>query len=97
MSNSNHHQATFTQLAEGLWTLRYPMRFMGMELGRCVSILRIGEDELGMHSTGPFRTADIERIQSLGGVKLMLDATTMHDTFSQSAHAAFPRCPYLVP
>jgi len=97
MSNSNDQQATFTQLAEGLWTLRYPMRFMGLELGRCVSILRIGEGEMALHSTGPFSTDDIERIQALGRIKLMLDATTMHDTFSRAARAAFSGCPYFVP
>ena len=97
MSNSNDKPGTFSQVTNGLWTLRYPMRFMGMELGRCVSILRLVDGELALHSTGPFSAADIERIQSLGRVKLMLDATTMHDTFSRHARAAFPESPYFVP
>jgi hypothetical protein len=73
------------------------MRFMGMELGRCVSILRLAGDELALHSTGPFSAADIEQIHSLGWVKLMLDATTMHDTYSRDAGAAVPNCAYFVP
>jgi hypothetical protein len=80
-----------------LWTLAYPLRFFGMHLGRRVSVMRLPDGRLVIHSTGPFSGKEIREINALGRVDLMLDATTMHDTFSREAQAAFPDATYLVP
>jgi len=84
-------------LDENLWTLRYPMRFLGMALGRRVCVMRLSDGRVVVHSSGPFVTDDVEAIGELGRVDLLLEATTMHDTFSREGRAAFPGARYLVP
>ena len=100
MADLNSTGARETRLhfhGDGFWTLAYPLRFFGMQLGRRVCILRIGEDGLAIHSTGPFTEADVRAIESVGKPAIMLDATTMHDTYSKEACDAFPEATYLVP
>jgi len=86
-----------TARGEDLWTLEYPMRFLGMELGRRVCAMRLSGGGLVVHSTGPFGEPEVKAIQELGRVEILLDGTTMHDTFSREGRAAFPGARYLVP
>jgi len=80
-----------------MWTMLFPLRFFGLEIGRRVCLLQLTKGDLVVHSSAPFTEKEIEAITSLGPVRLVLDATTMHDTFSREAQSAFPELPYLVP
>jgi hypothetical protein len=91
------NEAGLKPIADGLWTLTFPLRFFGLNIGRHVSLLRISNNRLVMHSTGPFSSEQKASITSLGKPTMMLDATTMHDTFSVEAREAFPNVSYLVP
>ena len=50
------------KLAENLWVLPYPLRLLGANFGRMVTIVRLGSGELVIHSTGPFTPADVAGI-----------------------------------
>lgn len=84
-------------LGAGLWTLSFPMRFYGMELGRRVTLMETAPGELLVHSTAPFSPGQRSAIQRLGTVTGLVEATTLHDTFSQEGRGAFPGVPYFVP
>ncbi len=77
--------------------LRYPMRLLGVEIGRNVTIIRLGNGKLAIHSTAPFTAADVAAIQSLGEPGWMLDVTAVHDSFAEEGRRAFPSFRYLVP
>lgn len=82
---------------DGCWSLWFPLRFFGMELGRRVGVFRISGERLVIHSTGPFTPEQVESVRALGTPAILMDGTTMHDTFSREGRAAFPEARYLVP
>ncbi len=84
-------------LAENIWLLRYPLKLLGVEVGRSVTILRLANSQLLIHSTGPFTDEDATAIRQLGQPAWLVDAMLRHDTFSREGLTAFPGIPYLGP
>lgn len=84
-------------LAENLWLLSYPLRLLGADLRRNVTIIRLTSGDLVIHSTGPFTAEDAAAIRALGRPAWMLDVMLRHDTFTKEALTAFPAIPYLGP
>ena len=70
------------EIASDIWVLRYPLRLLGTEIGRTVTLFRLQSGRLVIHSTGPFTPGDINAIRALGDPTWMLDATLFHDTFA---------------
>ncbi len=79
------------------YSLRYPLSFLGVPLGRNVSIFRLQSGALVLHSTAPFTDADRQAIEDLGDVTAIVEATNFHDTFAESGVASFPRARYFAP
>lgn len=96
-NDTDSQTASPTPCGEGVWTLSFPLRFLGLRLGRRVTLLRISGDRLVIHSTGPFGPDTVQAIRALGKPVVLLEATTMHDTFSRRGRAAFPEAEYYVP
>ena len=85
------------QLADNLWVMRFPLRLMGAEIGRTVTIIRLRSGELVIHSTAPFTVADADAITRLGPPRWLLDATLFHDTCARVGRVMFPSSVYLAP
>jgi hypothetical protein len=85
------------QVGENIWLLRYPLRALGIDFGRNVTLIRLGSGRLVIHSTAPFSPADAATIGSLGEPGWLLDGTLFHDTFAAQGRSAFPTIPYLAP
>lgn len=84
-------------IAENLWRLTYPLKLLGLELGRRVTIIRLSSGKLVIHSSAPFSAKDVAEINALGQPGWLVDAILRHDTFAEQGHAAFPTIPYLAP
>lgn len=84
-------------LAENLWVLPYSLRLSGGNLGRMVTVIRLGSGELAIHSTGPFTPGDVVAISGLGKPGWLMDVMRRHDTFSKRGREAFPGLPFLAP
>lgn len=84
-------------LAENLWIMHFPMRALGMELGRTVTLIGLRSGELALHSTAPFTRADVEEISAIGQPDFLIEATLFHDTFAATARKMFPDAMYLAP
>lgn len=84
-------------LAENLWLLSYPLKLLGADLRRNVTIMRLEDSKLLIHSTGPFTREDEAAIRQLGQPAWLVDAMLRHDTYSQEALTVFPGVPYLGP
>jgi hypothetical protein len=85
------------QIAENVWTLDFQKKLLGVEIGRVVTLLRLRDGRLVIHSTAPFTPDDLAQIHSLGEPAWLLDVTRFHDSFATQGRAAFPTIPYLVP
>ena len=85
-------------VAENLWILQYPLRILGVPIGRTVTIMRLqNSGKLLIHSAAPFSPEDVAAIKELGESGWLLDVTNIHDTHAKEGHAAFPGIPYLAP
>ena len=92
----NAHTAP-QHIAENLWLLVYPLKMLGADLRRNVTLIRLGSGKLVIHSTAPFPPEDVAAIRALGEPGWLLDGILRHDTFAKEGRAAFPGIPYLAP
>ncbi len=91
---------TFTPsqpIAENLWLLGYPLKMLGADLRRNVTLIRLRSGKLVIHSTAPFSPEDVAAIRALGEPGWLLDGVLRHDTFAKEGREAFPEIPYLAP
>lgn len=84
-------------IAENLWLLVYPLKMLGVDLRRNVTIVRLRTGKLLIHSTAPFTAEDVAMIRTLGEPGWLLDGILRHDTFAKEGREAFPGIPYLAP
>jgi hypothetical protein len=84
-------------IAPNLWLLPYPLKMLGVNLGRNVTIIRLASGKLIVHSTAPFTVRDIATINALGEPEWIVDALLRHDTFAKEGRAAFSSARYLAP
>ncbi len=84
-------------LAENLWLLAYPLKMLGADLRRNVTLIRLRSGKVVIHSTAPFTPEDVAAICAFGEPGWLLDGILRHDTFAKEGRAAFPGIPYLAP
>lgn len=85
------------EVADHLWTQKFPLSVLGGCQNRVVTVIRLSSGQLIIHSTAPFVPADLREISSLGHPQWIVDAMLRHDTFSREGREAFPNAEYLVP
>jgi hypothetical protein len=85
------------QLAENLWLIQIPLRLLGTQIGRNVTVIRLPAGQLIVHSTAPFPPALAQQIHALGTPGWLVEATLFHDTSTAVGRAAFPGWPLLAP
>ncbi len=84
-------------IAENLWLLPFPLKMLGADLRRNVTLIRLRSGKLVIHSTAPFTAADVAEIRAFGEPGWLMDGVLRHDTFAKEGRAAFPDLPYLAP
>ena len=75
----------FVQLDDGLWTVAAPLKALGLAIGTRMTIVRLANGELWLHS--PIRpTAEIrEAIDALGPVRYIVAPNLFHHMFAGEA------------
>lgn len=84
-------------IAPNLWMLSYPLKMVGINVGRNVTVIRLASRKLIIHSTAPFTADDVAAIEALGEPAWIADTMLRHDTFAREGHTAFPSARYLAP
>ncbi len=85
------------QLAENLWQLQFPLKVLGANIQRNVTLIRLRSGAVVVHSTGPFSPTDVAAISALGRVGWVTDVMLRHETFAKEGKAAFPAATFLGP
>jgi hypothetical protein len=85
------------QLADDVAVISFPWRVLGIDFKRNVTLLRLADGRVVVHSTAPFTQQDIEAIRRFGEPSWLVEATLMHDTFAKEGRKALPNIPYLAP
>lgn len=85
------------QISDDVVLMSFPWRALGIDFKRNVTLLRLSDRRLVIHSTAPFAEEDVAAIRDFGNPAWLVDATLMHDTFAKDGRAALPGVPYLAP
>jgi hypothetical protein len=85
------------QIADDIVVMPFPFRVLGIDFKRNVTLLRLDDGRVAIHSTAPFSHADVQTIRHFGDPAWLVEATLLHDTFAKKGRAAFSEMPYLAP
>lgn len=85
------------KLADNLWLLTYPLKVLGADIIRNVTVIRLDSGKMIIHSTAPFSPDEINSINREGEPSWLVEAMLDHDTFSNEGRSAFPDIPYFAP
>jgi len=88
---------SWRQISDDVAVMSFPWRTLGIDFKRNVTLLRLSDGRLIIHSTAPFSREDVAAIQRFGEPAWLVEATLMHDTFAKEGRPAFPHLPYLAP
>lgn len=83
-------------ISDDVAVLSFPWRTLGIDFRR-MTLLRLSDGRLVIHSTAPFTGEGVAAIRSFGEPTWLIDATLLHDTFAKEGRAALPGLPYLAP
>lgn len=77
--------------------MSFPWRVLGIDFARNVTLLRLNDGRVVVHSTAPFTEEDVTAIRAFGEPGWLVDATLLHDTFAKEGRVALADVPYLAP
>lgn len=97
MNSDAGSDRAWRQIADGVVVMSFPLRFFGIDFARNVTLLRLADGRVVIHSTAPFTKNDIAAIRTFGEPAWLVDATLLHETFAKEGRAALPGLPYLAP
>ena len=78
------------QIAPDVLLMSFPWRALGIDFKRTVTLLRLSDGRVVVHSTAKFTDEDIAAIRRFGEPAWLIDATLMHDTFAKEGRARLP-------
>jgi hypothetical protein len=79
-----------TSLAPDLWELNAPMSVLGMQLGHRMTVARLQDGTLWLHSPVAHSAALDAELAALGRVAHVVAPNAMHDTYLEGWFAAYP-------
>jgi hypothetical protein len=78
-------------IAPELWVVETPLRFRGIEVGRRMTVVRLEDGALVIHSPAPLTARLREELTELGDVRFVVPASNMHGhLFMEQYREAFP-------
>ncbi len=96
-SNRDPESKTTRKIADDILLISFPLRALGIDFRRNVTLLRLSDRRVVIHSTARFAERDLAAIRAFGEPTWLVDATLLHDTFAKEARAALPDLAYLAP
>lgn len=86
-----------TPIAPDLWVRKYPLKVLGTDHGRTVTVIRLSSGKLILHSMAPFTAAHLSEIRALGDPAWLVEAMLLHDTYAAKGPENFPGLTLLGP
>jgi hypothetical protein len=80
-----------TPLAEDIWTQSREVRFFGVETGSRMTVVRLAEGGLFVHSPVPLDDATRAAVDALGEVRAVVAPSLFHHLSIGEWKAAYPR------
>jgi Domain of unknown function (DUF4336) len=83
--------------SEGIWIAEAPLRFLGLPFGARMTIVRLGDGSLLLHSPIPISPGLRSELDALGPVKHIVSPNKLHHLFLSPALAMYPDAQLHVP
>lgn len=83
------------QLDRDLWTLRGPQRFLGAEIGTRMTVVRLDDGSLWIHSPVRFDPSIRVELEGLGPVNFIIAPNRFHHLYVAPYGEAFPKAKVL--
>jgi hypothetical protein len=78
-------------IASDLWVVETPLRFRGVEVGRRMTVVRLANEGLLVHSPAPLSVELREALAQHGEVRFVVPASSLHGhLFMEQYRAAYP-------
>jgi hypothetical protein len=74
-----------------IWTQTYPVRYAGTRFSGRMTVLRLADGGLWIHSPGPMDEDTVAEIRALGPVRFIVSPGTFHYFHVPACQAAFPQ------
>ena len=84
-------------LAPELWTATQDLRFLGLEVGARMTVVRLGSGDLFLHSPITPEPALVDEVKKLGAVRWLCAPNRFHHLFIAKWRDPFPDARMLVP
>ena len=97
IEDSRSYQTEWRQIADDVVVMSFPLRFFGIDFKRNVTLLRLSDGRVIIHSTAPFTGEDLQAIRAFGEPAWLVEATLLHETFAKEGRSALPELRYLAP
>ncbi len=68
-------------VGKDIWIINYPFKLIGANFGNKMTVIKYDDDKLLLHSPIPICPQLIEKIDTLGQVKLLMAPNLMHNLF----------------
>jgi Domain of unknown function (DUF4336) len=86
------------EIAPDLWVVETPLRFLGIEVGRRMTIARLQTGELWIHSPAPFTKELRAALDSIGRPRFVVAASALHGhRFMEQYRDAYPAVELFAP
>jgi hypothetical protein len=90
MASMDRADGSLTPFAEGVWVSTAPVRFLGLELTSTMTVLRLGDGSLLLHSPVTMTTERRAAVDALGAVAHLYAPNLYHHLYVGQWAAAFP-------
>ena len=77
-------------IGDQIWIEEYPCKFFGVVLGRRMTVIRLTDGSLFLHSPGEMTDDRKQCLESLGRVGYIVAPARFHDLFLDGAIESFP-------
>jgi hypothetical protein len=78
-------------IADGVWLVEAPLRFMGIPAGRRMTVVRLAEGDLWIHSPAPLTSGLRSALESAGQPRFVIAPTAVHGhRFMEQYRDAYP-------
>lgn len=88
--SANPFPVTTRAISEGLWVAEHPLKAMGMELGRRMTVVRLRDGGLWLHSVGRLVPEVRAWLDGLGPVAFVVSPSLTHRRWMEEYAAAYP-------
>jgi hypothetical protein len=84
-------ETTIRNIGKGIWVFERPFRLFGAEFGNRMSVIKLANDELLLHSPIALDQTVKEQIEALGRVAYLITPNAFHGLYVDEWRAAFPK------